>query len=500
MAKTNSQARPFTFAEKIYALRQFYRKSPYLFGKEVLGLDFIPQSIRRWEKYLLENINLADVENQTEQKFFLFEMPRETFKSTFFTTIFPAWALAINPNLAIMITSATQSNSKNWLSAIKRRLERDLFIDVFGNWKTRDDWRDTDIIISQRDRIRPESSIFCAGLDTTTTSKHFDIIVADDLVTPEDRDSPAKRAKTIKYWDDIIDLLHKRHGICFFIGTPWHWDDLYQWIERKNVTLKKEGKPEVKVLKEPAYIEKEGKRVFLFPDILPEEKLNDIRARKSDISNFSANYLLRPIHPSSQIFKEDALQYFNYRQEFPGNLEKVCFHIDPSQDDKSGNDYTAIVVVGKRKSDGRRLVLDTRIELMRPSRRETAVLELYKFYLENGIPGDMIETRWQIETVAGQNEIKRSLLRFMLDNGVADFPLKSLARVANKHTKIASLELPISNGSLLFRDDFRTAPGGYYLLIQQLLEFPQGHDDGPDALKEAFDLTEGKGEINFATV
>jgi hypothetical protein len=71
--------------------------------------------------------------------------------------------------------------------------------------------------------------------------------------------------------------------------------------------------------------------------------------------------------------------------------------------------------------------------------------------------------------------------------------LQGKDRVANKNAKITNLELPISNGTLLFRDDWETAPHGYRHLIEQLFSFPLGHDDGPDALKEAFDLSQETG-------
>lgn len=472
-----------TYSEKILLLKEYYKKNLLAFGQQVMGFNVLTSTHKRWEKFVLENIDLG-MAGKRGQQFFLIEAPRETYKSTFFTTTFIPWALTVNPNLATLITSATQANAKLWMGAIKKRVESERFRTIFGDWEDQNGWRETDITIRGRTQVKPEPSISCAGLDTTITSKHFDLIIADDLVTPEDRDSTAKRLRTIRYWDDIIDLLNKDHGICFLVGTPWCFGDLYDYLEKKNLEFAKEGKM-IKVLKEPVYVDRpDGRREYLFPDILPEERVKEIRLKKTDIANFSANYLLKPIHPETQIFKPESIQYFNYYRDFPKEIERIFVHIDPSQGDKKGSDYCAMVAVARRK-DGKRLVIDTRIEQMRPTRREEVTFELFSYFKNSGI-----EQKWQIETVANQAEIKRSLIKYFLDKGIADFPLKDLPSVANKTAKIITLELPISNGSLLFRDDWQTAPGNYHLLLNQLFGFPLEHDDGPDALKEAFDLSE----------
>jgi predicted phage terminase large subunit-like protein len=482
--RDDPQFSSLTHEEKAAFLRELYKRSPWHFGRDVMGFDVLSQTHKRWERYILDNLDVTAIgRRDTGQKYFLFQMPRETYKSTFFTCAFSAWALANNPNLSILITSSTQGNARLWLGSIKRRLENERFRAVFGDWDMRDGWRETDITIRGRTVSRPEPSISCAGLDTTVTAKHFDIILADDLVTPEDRDSPAKRARSIKYWDDIIDLLNKKWGVAFFIGTPWHYGDLYKWMENKNLELLKLGQ-EIKVFKEPAYIEREGRRVFLFPEILPEAKLQEIRTKKTDVANFSANYLLNPILPESQIFKEDATQFFDYHNDFPKECERVFVHVDPSTGESKNGDFCAMVVVAYRK-DGRRLVVEVRIEQMRPTRREEVAFELYQTLKKSGLP-----QKWQIETVGNQTEVKRSLIKYFLEKGVADFEIRALPVVANKTAKITSLELPISNGNLLFRQDWRTAPGNYHLLLNMLYEFPIGHDDGPDALKEAFDMSE----------
>jgi predicted phage terminase large subunit-like protein len=370
----------------------------------------------------------------------------------------------------------------------------------------RDEWRDSEILIKDRKQPRAEPSISTAGLDSTITSKHYDIIICDDLVNQDDRDSVAKRRASIKYIDDLVDLLDKRHGFCLFVGTPWHWEDAYQYIEKTlNPKLKSKVQREVVIHKEPIYEDTPKGRVYNFPEIFPPKKVEEIRNMKSDAANFAANYLLKPIHPDSQIFKFENFQFFNYGRDI-GKVREVWCHIDPAGSGVQG-DYTAMVLLGKRLDDNRVLILEAWIDQLRPSDREERVYVLWQFYAalkwadpaEGGKKKD-IEQHWQVETVANQDEVRRSLVDFMVEKKkVADFPLSGKSRVANKTAKITNLELPVTNGTLLFRDDWETAPNGYRILIDQLLNFPLGHDDGPDALKEAFDLTQ-KNDVFVASL
>lgn len=486
-----------TFQEKRYAIAEYYRKNFFDFAKDVLCFDLIPESHRRWEKYITANIDFKELlKGSAGQQFILMEMPRDTYKSTFFTVALAIWALVNEPNLAILITSAAASNSRAWLSIIQKKIEGQNFRLIFGDWKRPYDWRDSDITIQPRTKHRAEASITTAGKDSTVTSKHFDLVLCDDLVNQADRDSPSERIKSIRYIDDVIDLLNKQYGVCIFIGTTWHYADAHQYIEKTlNPKLRSEGRKEFKIYKEPVYYEKDGQTIYNFPELFSPERCQEVRSKKSDFANFAANYLLKPLNPQSQIFREEGLQFFDYHSDFPKGIKKIFVHIDPSGGEKETSDFTAVICVGKRESDGKILVLDTRIDQVRPSGREEMIYALWEYY--HAFPE--IEQLWQIETVANQAEIKRSLLTYMTEKKkVASFPLKAKARVANKVAKITSLELPISNGTLLFRRDWQTAPGGYRILIQQLLEFPLGHDDGPDALKEAMDLCDQRGVPKFA--
>ena len=62
----------------------------------------------------------------------------------------------------------------------------------------------------------------------------------------------------------------------------------------------------------------------------------------------------------------------------------------------------------------------------------------------------------------------------------------------NKIARIRGMEPFVSTGILLFRDDWRDAPEGYKLLIDQMSNFPQGAMDGPDALQGAHEQSKGR--------
>ena len=153
--------------------------------------------------------------------------PRETFKTTLITAGLSIQEIIKNPNITILLSSYVESNAISFLRLIKNVFENNRTLkSLFGNFVS-DKWNESEIIIKQRKSIDKTPTISVSGADKSTTSQHYDLIFADDLVNRQTISTLEQMEKTERHFSDIFDLLKKPDGKLFIIGTRWDGNDLY---------------------------------------------------------------------------------------------------------------------------------------------------------------------------------------------------------------------------------------------------------------------------------
>ena len=86
-----------------------------------------------------------------------------------------------NPNIRILIASKTDTNAVSFLSEIKQKLLRPKMVEVFGVQQS-SPWNDGSIRVKARASDAKEDTIETIGIGGAIASKHYDMIVADDLI------------------------------------------------------------------------------------------------------------------------------------------------------------------------------------------------------------------------------------------------------------------------------------------------------------------------------
>lgn len=172
---------------------------------------------------------VADLlQDQTKLKK-LFLLPRKHLKTTEITITGSIQKILKNPDVRILIVNAVWENARRMLSEIKTQVEKnDVLVDIYGYFPG-DRWTNDYITIRQRKKIVKEATITTAGLEKTETSGHYDIIILDDLVTPENitsRDQIDKVIDAYKYYLDLIE----EDGEIWVLGTRYDFADLYGWL------------------------------------------------------------------------------------------------------------------------------------------------------------------------------------------------------------------------------------------------------------------------------
>lgn len=199
-------------------LREACRSSLKFLCKEMLDMD-------KWDNSLH-----GDLENylETSGNNKLILMPRGHLKSSIVTVGWTIQQILRNPNLRILIRNAVWDKSRMMLGQIQGYLEDGPLPILFGKFRNNKSlWtKDAFTITHRKSKTGKEPTLMTAGLETSLTGYHFDIIIDDDLVDLENSNSKEQIQKVIRVYNDSFNLVD-RGGQHVLIGTRWNVRDLY---------------------------------------------------------------------------------------------------------------------------------------------------------------------------------------------------------------------------------------------------------------------------------
>lgn len=166
---------------------------------------------------------------------------REHYKSTHITFAGSIQEILRNKEITIGLFSHTKPIAKGFLAQIQRELESNenlkaTFPDVlYANpSKESRSWSLDGGLIVKREGNPKESTIEAHGLvDGQPTSKHFQLMIYDDVVTRESVNTPEQITKTTEAWE-LSDNLGTMGGRKWIIGTRYHYADTYSEIIKRG--------------------------------------------------------------------------------------------------------------------------------------------------------------------------------------------------------------------------------------------------------------------------
>ena len=408
--------------------------------------------------------------------------PRGHGKSTIGDVDFCITKVLRNPDIRIMIGSKTQTQASAFLKEIRTHFEQNVnLIRIFGDWKkSRDNvWNDKEFTVNRRTVIKKEATVSALGASGAVVSKHFDIIIGDDLVGFENARTEAQR-KVLKEW--IYSSLYptlEPDGEIHILGTRYSPMDLYEdLIKSKNY----------KVNVQQAITIKDGQEVSLWESKFSLEKLRSIR-EEAGLIIFNMQYQNNTELAKGKIFKYKYFKHFEeYEVDYALNrvrvkvldAQGVPFWIPVriymgadlaiSEDETSNNDYFVLTVIGVDKNKNV-YVLDYLKERLSFNAQLNAILD----YGRNKFP--MVE-RIGVETVQYQKSLAQEIRRLSL------LPVINIQTSKDKVTRAMRRSALFENGKVFFRigmDD----------LEECLLLFPEvDHDDLFDGLDFALTVAD----------
>lgn len=246
----------------------------------------------------------------------------------------PKWG---GTQITVGIFSVTRPLAKQFLAQIKREFEanevlRGYFPDIIWENPHKDapSWSLDSGIIMKRSSNPKEATVEAHGLvDGQPTSKHFDLLMYDDVVTIDSVRSPGMIEKTTQAWELSLNL-GTADAIYRYAGTRYHFNDTYKTIMDRG---------SAKVRLHPATVDGtvNGEPVLLDRETL-EQKRRDMGSY-----SFASQLLLNPTADDNQGFSRKWLQ-FHDTTDF-GNTNRYII-VDPANEKKKSNDYTVMTVIG----------------------------------------------------------------------------------------------------------------------------------------------------------
>jgi len=168
---------------------------------------------------------------------------REHYKSTLITLAGSIQEILRDPEITIGIFSHTKSIARGFMAQIQRELESNetlkaAFPDIlFADPAKQSRSWSLDGLIVKREGNPKEATIEAHGLvDGQPTSKHFQLMIYDDVVTRESVNTPEQITKTTEAWE-LSDNLGVMGGRRWIIGTRYHYADTYAEIIKRGAAI-----------------------------------------------------------------------------------------------------------------------------------------------------------------------------------------------------------------------------------------------------------------------
>lgn len=296
---------------------------------------------------------------------------REHYKSTIVTFGLTIQEILNNPNTTIGIFSHTRPIAKAFLRQIMTELERNEFLkELFKDilWadpkKESPKWSLDDGILVKRTENPKEQTVEAWGLvDGQPTSKHYKVLVYDDIVVKDSVTTPEMINKVTESWALSLNLASgdakKR-----YIGTRYHANDTYATImERKGAS------PRVY----PATID----GTFTGPTAFWTKEHFDKKVEEMGTWVAAAQLLLNPLSDKAQSFQKEWVMFYDILK----NIEKwnVYILMDPANAKKKTSDYTDIKVIGLAP-DRNYYLLQALRDRMNLTERTKKLFELHRIW------------------------------------------------------------------------------------------------------------------------
>jgi hypothetical protein len=309
----------------------------YYLGTHILGLNKAQD--RRGKKIVDPGLHkwLCKILEEESDKMIL--IPRRHAK-TFWVKVRIIQLILKNPNnIRIALYSKTSNLVEAEMKSIVRMIQTPSLMALFPEeipdpGKNMNGWErvTANMLTVKRagETVPQENQLEVYGAGATVTGKHFDEHFYDDILNEDDAHSPEGNRKTIEWYGYIQGVLEPG-GSETVTGTPYHYADLYAYIEQEQIYGKH-------IYKRPGIVN--GKPIYSFYTLKMHERLK----KRMGPYLYSCQIMVNPIPSEDQLFPPP--QPVWQSPTLPGLKETYKYYItiDPAASTQKYSDETAFAV------------------------------------------------------------------------------------------------------------------------------------------------------------
>ena len=494
----DAQKRLARMPEEAKEIRSLAMQNLYTFAR-LVNPGFVYGQVHKEVYDWLQDYELYSEEAENNNK--LVMLPRAHLKSHIIAT-WAAWCITNHPEVTILYLSATAELAETQLIAIQNILESDVYQRYWPEYihpqeGKRAKWSARKITIDHPQRklegVR-DATISTAGLTTNTTGWHADVVLADDLVVPENAYTEEGRLAVSRKASQFTSIRNPG-GLTLAAGTRYHPRDVYAvWKEQEyDVYDDDQNVIDRRLVWQQLERVVETDGIFTWPRTARSDgkafgfdmnQLSRIRGEYTDRVQFYAQYYNDPNDPGSDRINRTKFQYYDQKHmrqvegkwHFKNDPLNVYASIDFAFTLTKRADFTAIVVIGI-DPNGHIYILD--IDRFKTDK----IPELFTRIVD-------LHSKWGFKKLKAEvGTAQGMIVNDLKDKIVEDGMRLSIDSVAPPNSKRkeeriqAALEHRYDNLSMWH---FR---GGYTEVLEEELVLSRPpHDDVKDALAAAVEI------------
>lgn len=476
-------------ADKLQIMRALCETSFYDYIKIVAPYAVMGQVHKDFCEFLQNNPDKAP--------YVLGLLPRGHRKS-FIIAMYVCWRITVNPAITVLYYSSTTDLAEKQLRTIKQTLESSIHMKLWPSLvnaveNSRERWSASEICVDHPQRTKEgvrDSTVATAGLTTTTTGAHADLIVLDDLVEPNNN-NPAGRKLVEERYSQMQSILNPG-GMIVAVGTRYDPKDLYDhFLNTYEEQYDKEGNLIGKKKSWAVFqreVEKNGE--FLWPRTKRSDgkafgynaqELARIKGSYIDKSQFYAQYYNDPNRMGASKYEDNFVYYEKDRLteehgvwRINGKKLNLFAAIDFAYSLSDAADSTAIAVVGIT-TDKLYYILD--IDRFKTDRVQDYFEHILKLY-----------TKYHFKKLRGEATVAQAVIVKYLKDKLAStgrpLQIEEYKPIKDKETRMDAVLRPLYEESKIFH--YRG--GNCELLEQELLSVKPEHDDIKNAVADAVEI------------
>jgi len=187
---------------------------PAFFIRNILGYQLRPFHAR-W----------LDFQNTNVETLIL--APRGHGKSTVCTVAYSLWKLLADVNTRILVVSNTAEQAGSLAGEIKLQTQTNEPLRQLLGEPRSGAWRANMFTLARRTRICKEASVTSTGVEGAIVSRHYELIILDDVVDEENSYTRRARDKLRTWYAKVLLPCLEPGGELHILGTRYHPRDLY---------------------------------------------------------------------------------------------------------------------------------------------------------------------------------------------------------------------------------------------------------------------------------